>query len=152
MLGSPARALAFGFGLGLWPKGPGTLASLAAWAVFPLMQRHLDVHVLLGLVALASVAGVWACHRAGRDVGVEDHGGIVWDEIVAVWWVLLFVPGGWLSQAIAIGLFRLFDIFKPGPVGYAERHVRGGLGVMLDDLVAAFLVLVCFTLWTLTVA
>lgn len=149
VLGNPARALAFGFGIGLWPKGPGTLASLVAWALYPLLQRHLHVHALLALVALAGGLGVWACQRAGRDIGVEDHGGMVWDEMVAMWLVLIFVPGTWLAQAIGFGLFRLFDIFKPGPVAYVEQQVRGGLGVMLDDLVAAFLVLVCFTLWTL---
>lgn len=149
VLGSPARALAFGFGIGLWSRGPGTLASLVAWPLYVLLSRHLSTGVLIGALGLATLAGVWACQRTGRDLGVEDHGGMVWDEIVAMCWILTFVPATLLAQAIAFGLFRLFDITKPGPVGYVERRVRGGLGVMLDDLVAAFLVLVCFTLWTL---
>lgn len=149
VLSSPARALAFGLGIGLWPKGPGTLASLASVPLYWGLQRWLADIPLLLVIGVATVVGVWACHRAGRDIGVEDHGGIVWDEIVAMLWILAFVPDDWLAQAIAFGLFRLFDIFKPGPVGYAERRVSGGLGVMLDDLVAAFLVLVCFTVWTL---
>ncbi len=147
---SPARVLAFGFGVGLAPRGPGTAASLVAIPLFNVLAaRMTSLHLLL-LIACLFVVGVWACGRTGEDLGMEDHGGMVWDEIVAMLLLLVFVPASWISQAVAFGLFRLFDILKPGPVRYLESKVRGGLGVMVDDIVAAFLVLVCFALWKLT--
>ena len=92
------------------------------------------------------VAGVWICDKTARDMGVEDHGAIVWDEFTAFLIVLFFTPTSLLWQALAFLLFRLFDIFKPGPIRYVERRFRGGFGVMVDDLVAAFCALICLAL------
>jgi phosphatidylglycerophosphatase A len=101
----------------------------------------------LGIFLLASlVVGVIACERAGRALGVHDHGAIVWDEIVPFWLVLFLIPGGLLWQGAAFALFRLFDITKPWPASYFDREVKNGFGVMADDVVAAF-----FTLLTLAV-
>ncbi|MSQ60483.1 MAG: phosphatidylglycerophosphatase A [Betaproteobacteria bacterium] len=149
LLRSPARFIAFGFGLGLAPRAPGTLASLAAIPVYNVLAARMATVDLLLLAGLAFFAGVWACEQAGRDIGMEDHGGMVWDEMVAMLFTLSFLPGTFIAQGAAFVLFRYFDIAKPGPVGYAQLKIRGGLGVMADDLVAAFCVLLCFTLWKL---
>ena len=92
---------------------------------------------ILGFLVLAFVGGVVAVHKTGRDLGVIDHGSIVWDEIVPFWLVLLFCPAHWLWQTTAFGLFRFFDIVKPQPARYFDEQVKNGLGVMSDDLVAA---------------
>jgi phosphatidylglycerophosphatase A len=108
----------------------------------------------MGLViALSLPLGWWACTVAARHMGVADPGHIVWDEIVAIWIVLwLAMPMGFWGQLIAFGLFRYFDAAKPGPVAWADRLFkgfgwRGGLGIMLDDLVAAFCTLLVIALW-----
>ena len=89
------------------------------------------------LLASLFVAGVLAADRTGRALGVSDHGGIVWDEMVATWLVLLFTPTTLMWQAAAVALFRFFDIVKPPPVRWADRSFKGGFGVMFDDIVAA---------------
>jgi len=146
---SPARLLAFGFGIGLCRWGPGTLASLLTVPLYRWLSPHWSSQVLLVVLAAALLAGAWACGQAGRDIGVADHSGMVWDEVVAMGLILVFIPGDWMSQIMGFALFRLFDIWKPGPVRYVDQHMKGGLGVMLDDLVAALLVLLCFTAWKL---
>ena len=89
--------------------------------------------VLLGFLAVSLIGGMWAIHKTGVDLGVCDHGSIVWDEIVPFWLVLLFCPAAWLWQSAAFVLFRLFDIFKPQPARYFDQHVKNGFGVMADD-------------------
>ncbi|HIJ35022.1 MAG TPA: phosphatidylglycerophosphatase A, partial [Gammaproteobacteria bacterium] len=90
----------------------------------------------LALVVVSLVFGVWVCGKAGADLGVHDHGGIVWDEFVGLWITLIAVPAGWEWIVAGFLLFRLFDIWKPWPIGWADRQVSGGLGVMLDDVIA----------------
>lgn len=90
--------------------------------------------------------GIWACGVTGRALGVEDHGAIVWDEVVAFLPLAALASSSLLLQALAFGLFRLFDIWKPFPIRQFERNVRGGLGVMLDDLIAACYAYVAFIL------
>lgn len=135
LLSHPAHFLALGFGAGLMPKAPGTWGTLVA---LPIVWGTLQVsfNVSLAACVLAALAGPWICGRTGRDLGIADHGGIVWDEIVAMWGVLLVTPPNPVWWAAAFGLFRLFDIWKPFPVGWADRNVKGGLGVMLDDVLA----------------
>ncbi len=142
----PAHLLAFGFGAGLAPAAPGTIGTLLAWPLFLLLERRLDDYAFLLVVALLFFAGVWACGRTGRALGQHDHGGIVWDEAVAFLLVLFFTPDELPWQLAAFALFRLFDIVKPPPIGYFDRHVHGGLGVMLDDLLAALYTLLCLAL------
>lgn len=137
LLSHPAHFISLGFGAGLSPKAPGTVGTLLAWLLFPLLRTPLSDFVFLALLLTLFVAGILAAERTGRALGVSDHGGIVWDEMVATWLVLLLTPPTLIWQAIAVALFRFFDIVKPPPVGWADRSFKGGFGVMLDDLIAA---------------
>ncbi len=134
----PAHLIALGLGSGLAPKAPGTVGTVLGlplyWLVIALAP---DLANQLVLILAAFLIGIWACAKTGRALGVADHGGMVWDEIVAFALVLLFTPpgGGWM--ALAFALFRLFDILKPWPIGYFDRRLKNGLGVMFDDLLAA---------------
>lgn len=137
MLSHPAHLISLGFGSGLSPKAPGTAGSLLAWLLYPLIRTPLSEIAFLIMLGTFFLAGILAAERTGRTLGVSDHGAIVWDEMVAVWLVLLFTPATLLWQACAIALFRLFDITKPQPIRWADSRVKGGFGVMLDDLLAA---------------
>jgi len=132
----PAHFLALGFGTGLSPKAPGTLGTLAAFPLYWLLAP-LPTWAYWAAAAAACLAGVWICGRTGQALGEHDHGGIVWDEIAAFLLVLPWAPQTWWGFALAFGLFRLFDIWKPFPIGWLDARVPGGLGVMLDDLLAA---------------
>ena len=143
LLAHPAHLIACGFGSGLSPFAPGTVGTLFAWATYPLFRPWFGDTLLLALLAACFVAGVFAAQRTGADLGVVDHGAIVWDEIVPFWLVLFFCPAGLLWQLAAFLLFRLFDIVKPQPARYFDEQVKNGLGVMSDDLVAgAYTILV----------
>lgn len=137
LVSHPAHFIALGFGSGLSPRAPGTMGSLLAWLIYPLIKTPLPDVVFIAFLAAFFAAGVIVCDRAGRALGVSDHGAIVWDEMVAVWLVLLFTPASLVWQAIAVGLFRFFDILKPQPIRWADSHLKGGFGVMFDDLLAA---------------
>jgi phosphatidylglycerophosphatase A len=137
LLSHPAHFIALGFGAGLSPWAPGTAGTLLAWILYPLIRTPLSEFVFLALLASLFIAGVLAAERTGRTLGVPDHGGIVWDEMVATWLVLMFTPPTLAWQAAAVALFRFFDIVKPPPVRWADRTLKGGFGVMVDDLVAA---------------
>ena len=162
MLASPLHAMALGFGSGLSPKAPGTVGTLWAWLAYLLLQPRLGVAGWVALLAGGFVVGCWACAVTARRLGVEDPGCIVWDEVIAFWLVLwLVMPAGVLAQGIAFALFRYFDAAKPGPVAWADalfkpRHGPDralqigwtqGLGIMLDDLVAALCTLLVIALW-----
>jgi phosphatidylglycerophosphatase A len=121
---------------------------LWAWAVFAFIERVAPMAPWPLILTASALGGVWACTRCARDLGVADPGAIVWDEVLAFWLLLwLIAPAPGLTQALAFGLFRFFDAVKPGPVGWADRHFklrpgeaigwRQGLGIVLDDLVAA---------------
>lgn len=147
MLRHPAHFLAFGFGAGLVPVAPGTAGTLLAFPLFWLLQPRLAASEYLGLLAVMFFAGIWACGTTGRALGAADHGGMVWDEVVAFMLVLFFTPNSLYWQAFAFLLFRLFDILKPQPIRYYDRTFKNGFGVMLDDLVAAFYALLVLALW-----
>jgi len=136
LLAHPAHFLALGFGSGLARKAPGTWGTLAAFPLYIIMHA-LPVKEYWLLVALFVVAGVWICDKTGKALGVHDHGSIVWDEIAAFLLVLPFAPTAWWGYLLAFTLFRLFDIWKPFPIGWLDDRIEGGLGVMLDDLLAA---------------
>ena len=136
LLAHPAHLVACGFGSGLSPFAPGTVGTLFAWLTFPLLRAAFDDFQLLAVLAACFVGGVLAVHRTGADLGVVDHGSIVWDEIVPFWLALLLCPPGWLWQTAAFLLFRVFDIVKPQPARYFDERVKNGFGVMSDDLVA----------------
>lgn len=136
LLRSPEGWIAAGLGSGLFPLAPGTAGSLAALLPW-LALRHLPLTQYLLVLAVAFALGVWACERAGRRIGVADHGAFVWDEFLGQWIALLPVLAAPLPWALAgFALFRLFDIWKPWPICVADRRVQGGFGVMLDDVLA----------------
>jgi phosphatidylglycerophosphatase A len=149
----PAHLLAFAFGAGLSPLAPGTVGTLWAWAAYLVLQTWLSPEAI-GWVVLASIpVAWWASTVTARHLRVLDPGSIVIDEVAAFWLVLwLLMPAGLLAQLVAFVLFRYFDAAKPGPVGWADSLFHGfgwlgGLGIVLDDLVAAFCTLLVIALW-----
>ncbi len=134
-MGNPVHLLAFGFGSGLAPKAPGTFGTLVGIPVFLLLQPLPPIYYGI-LVAMAFLLGIGLCERTSRDLGVHDHGGIVWDEIVGYLVTMLWAPPGWVWMVIGFVLFRFFDILKPWPIRWFDRKVSGGFGIMLDDLIA----------------
>ena len=133
----PAYCIAFGGGAGLSPAAPGTVGTLLAFPLFHLVAPRVDAWTFLLIVVALFWVGVWACAVTGRTLGAADHGGMVWDEMVAFLLVLFFVPAGGYWQACAFLIFRLFDILKPPPIRYYDRMLKNGFGVMFDDLLAA---------------
>ncbi len=134
----PARIIAFGFGSGLIRPASGTWGTLAAWLLWVAAEPFMTSFWGTGLfIALAFVYGCWACDQVGRELNVSDHLGMVWDEIVAFWLVLWLSPPGWWPGLVAFVLFRLFDIVKPPPIKYCDARIKGGVGVMADDILAA---------------
>jgi phosphatidylglycerophosphatase A len=134
------RFVAFGFGAGYAPVAPGTFGTLVAVPVY-LLLREGGLAVYVGVTTAMFVAGVWLCGIAERDLGAQDTPGIVWDEIVGFLIAMLAVPTQWPWLVAGFVLFRLFDIVKPFPIRTLERRVGGGLGVMLDDVLAGLYVL-----------
>lgn len=142
-----SRLIALGFGSGLSPFAPGTVGTLWAWLAFAVFDRWLGPAAWAAVIVLGVIVGAWACERTGRDLGAPDHGAMVWDEIVAFWLVLLFVPAGFGAQLGAFVVFRFFDIVKPPPIRYFDARLKNGFGVMLDDLIAAVFTLLVLALW-----
>jgi len=136
VLAHPAHLLAFGFGTGLAPKAPGTWGTLVAFPIY-LALAFLGSTYYWGVVVLFLVAGIWICDKTGKALGIHDFGGIVWDEIAAFLMVLPFAPQNWWGYLVAFALFRVFDIWKPFPIAWFDRRIGGGLGVMLDAVLAA---------------
>ncbi len=136
LLSHPAHFCALGFGTGLAKKAPGTLGTLVGLPMFWLISG-LDVYSQFAIISALFLIGIYFCDKTGKALGVSDHGGIVWDEIVAIMLVLTVTPYQWQWWLTAFLLFRLFDIWKPAPIRQCDARVKGGLGVMLDDLLAA---------------
>ena len=135
LFGSPASFLALGAGAGLAPRAPGTFGTLAGVPLLLLLPA--DPRAQLLLVALLFAVGVWCCGRCARALGVHDHGAIVWDEIVGFLLVMVAIPLTPASVVLGVLAFRLFDVWKPWPIGTIDRRVHGGFGIMLDDVLAA---------------
>ena len=135
VLAGPANFLALGAGLGLAPKAPGTFGTLLGIPLLFLMPQSLPAY--LAVLVLLSVIGVWCCHQCAQALGVHDHPGIVWDEVVGYLITMIAVPRSALWVVVGFALFRLFDILKPWPISWIDRQVHGGLGIMLDDMLAA---------------
>lgn len=136
VLRDPRAFLAFGFGSGLAPKAPGTFGTLAAIPLWWLLAP-LPLWLYLLLTLLLFVVGVWLCEVVSHRLGVHDHPGIVWDEIVGLLLTMAFAPAEWHWLVVGFLLFRLFDITKPWPIGAVDRRVGGGFGIMVDDILAA---------------
>lgn len=137
MLAHPAHFIALGFGAGLAPIAPGTFGTLVAIPIAFLLWRYVPDAAFLATVVALLLVGVWAAHVTGRDLGVPDHGAIVWDEVVAFLLVLYFVGDDIVAIGVAFLLFRFFDIVKPPPIRQLDAAMKNGLGVMVDDLAAA---------------
>jgi len=158
LLAHPAHLIALGFGSGLSPVAPGTAGTLWAWLAFDALQPSMS-DTARGVVLLAAtLVGWWACTVTARHLAQADPSSVVWDEVVAFWFVLwLITPAGLMAQAVAFVLFRVFDAAKPGPVGWADQRFklrRGqsigwaqGFGILFDDFVAALCTLLVIAVW-----
>lgn len=144
-LKQPIQFLALGFGSGLAPKAPGTFGTLAAVPLF-LLLAMLTPQLYLIAVIVMSIMGVYICGKAANDVGVHDHPAIVWDEFVGYFITMFMVPVSWQSVLAGFMLFRLFDILKPWPISFIDKKVSGGLGIMLDDILAGIFSLIIMQL------
>ena len=154
MRAHPAHWLALAFGAGLSPVAPGTVGTLWAWLVWALLLAHLPPTAQALVIGLGVPLAWWASTVTARHLRTADPGAIVVDEVVAFWIVLwLVTPGSWTAQLAAFVLFRFFAAAKPGPIGWADRRFhgasgwKGGWGILLDDLVAAFCTLLVIAVW-----
>jgi phosphatidylglycerophosphatase A len=150
-----AHWIAFGGGSGLSPWAPGTVGTLWGWLSFIAIDGLFGPGVWWILLPLGLVLGIWACRVTAQALGVPDHGAIVWDEVLAIWLVLFMLPRpdepwgvvagqglvGWPLECLAVLVFRFFDILKPPPIGWIDRRLTGGWGIIADDLMAAVLTL-----------
>ncbi len=148
LLAHPAHFIALGLGTGMAPVAPGTVGTLLAYPIYHLMViSQAGTAAVIALIAVFFLIGVWACAVTGRAMGIADHSSMVWDEVVAMLLILLLIPpetGWWIA---AFFVFRFFDVVKPQPIRYFDRTLKGGFGVMFDDILAAF-----YTLLVLAVA
>lgn len=139
---NPIHFLAFGFGSGIAPKAPGT-AGTAVGVLLYLLFPQMPWFAYLALLVVSFLAGIWICGKTSEDLGVHDHGGIVWDEFVGYWITMFMAPAGWLWIVIGFLLFRLFDIVKPWPIKWIDQQIHGGIGIMLDDVIAGIMAALC---------
>jgi phosphatidylglycerophosphatase A len=130
--------VATAFGAGYAPFASGTVGSLVALPLVPWLARVRDASwpAAVGAFVALSLLAIWAAGRAEVVFGGKDHSRIVIDEVAGMAAGALFVPATWTAAAIVFVVFRLFDVLKPYPAGAIDRRVRGGLGVVGDDLVA----------------
>ena len=135
-----ANFIALGAGLGLAPKAPGTFGTLLGIPFLFLMPQNLIAYAVVLLLLFA--LGVWCCDVCAKNLGVHDHPGIVWDEVVGYLITMAAVPQTFLWVVAGFAVFRLFDILKPWPISWVDRNVHGGLGIMLDDVLAGVLAFV----------
>lgn len=146
-LRNPWHLLATGFGSGLSPVIPGTMGTLAA-VPFYLLLAELPFTVYLALVLIAAVLGITICQKTSDDMGVHDHGSIVWDEFVGFWITMAVAPVvSWQWLLAGFVLFRFFDMVKPWPISWLDKHVHGGFGIMVDDVLAGLMAMI--SLWGL---
>lgn len=145
LLRRPVALLGFGFGFGLAPKAPGTFGTLPALPIaylFTLLGFGTTGQLLMA--ATAFVVGTYICYYTENALGIQDYGGIVWDEIAAMLLILAVVPLSPASWLVAFALFRLFDAIKPWPIKWFDTRIHGGFGIMLDDFIAALFVLAIY--------
>ncbi|MRX28675.1 phosphatidylglycerophosphatase A [Kangiella sp. HZ709] len=145
ILTDPIHFLAFGFGSGLLPKAPGTWGTLIAIPIWLLLSQ-LSLEYYLLATALLSVLGIWICGASSEKLGVHDHGGIVWDEICGFLVAMIAIPVTWYWLLLGFILFRFFDIMKPWPIKILDKKVKGGFGIMIDDIIAGALAAVILQL------
>lgn len=141
-LRNPVHFLALGFGSGLAAKAPGTFGTLAAIPLYLLMM-NLSFPLYVMCVAIGAIVGIYICDKAAKDMQVHDHGAIVWDEVIGLLITMIAAPAGLLWLGVGFVLFRFFDIIKPWPISWLDKHVHGGFGIMIDDVLAGILALFC---------
>ncbi len=152
MLAHPWHLVSLGFGAGLSRLAPGTAGTLFAWASYEVLNRYISVLDWGILIIGGFLAGIGITAFTAKRLRVEDPSCIVWDEIVAFWLVLLMItPIDFVGKLWAFAIFRFFDMVKPPPIRYFERRFKGGFGIMVDDLVAAFFTLLVIALWRMSV-
>lgn len=151
VLTNPIHFVAFGFGSGLAPKAPGTVGTLVAIPLYLLLQET-SIWLYGLLVFGAFIFGIWLCGESARLLGEHDHGGIVWDEFVGFWITLFMAPTGWIWILAGFVLFRLFDVLKPWPIKQVDKQVQGGLGIMLDDVLAGIMAALCIQALSVLIA
>jgi phosphatidylglycerophosphatase A len=133
---NPIYFIAFGFGSGLMSIAPGTWGTLAAIPLYLLlMNSHWAVYIVCTI--LAFLLGVWVSDKVSSELGVHDYKGIVWDEVVGYLLTMFLAPKGYVWMLIGFILFRIFDIWKPQPIRMIDKQIKGGIGIMLDDVLAA---------------
>jgi phosphatidylglycerophosphatase A len=140
-LTNPVHLLAFGFGSGLIPKAPGTAGSL--FAILPwlwLSQQTLTLYIIV--LSATIILGIYLCDKTSKDMGIHDHSGIVWDEFCGLWLTMIAIPSTWQWILSGLLLCRFFDIVKPWPISWLDKNVSGGLGIMIDDLLAGAFALI----------
>ena len=142
ILANPIHLVAFGFGAGLSPKAPGSVGTIVAVLIY-LVLPSMPPIIYAGLVLLSFFFGIWICGKTAEDLGVHDHGGIVWDEFVGYWITMFMAPSGLFWVLLGFVFFRLLDIFKPWPIKWADKELAGGLGIMLDDVLAGIMGALC---------
>lgn len=133
---NPIQFIATGFGSGALPYAPGTWGTVMGVPLY-LLLHEFSLLTYVVITVLGFVAGIYICGKADKDFGTKDNPGIVWDEIIGYWITMLAVPFSWTAVILGFILFRIFDITKPPPIAWADKQVSGGLGVMLDDVIAA---------------
>ncbi|MGR6503232.1 phosphatidylglycerophosphatase A family protein [Shewanella sp. Koi 1] len=140
-LKNPIHFLALGFGSGLAAKAPGTFGTLAAVPLY-LLLAQLPLSWYLAVTLVCVLAGIYICDKAAKDMGVHDHGAIVWDEVAGLLITMIAAPAGVLWLVVGFVLFRLFDIIKPWPIRWLDAKVEGGFGIMIDDVLAGIFALI----------
>jgi phosphatidylglycerophosphatase A len=133
---NPVHFLALGLGSGLAAKMPGTFGTLAALPFVVLLSHFTSFSVYLAVTILVSLVGIWICGKTAQDMGVHDDSSIVWDEVAGMLITMIAVPLSWQTLLAGFVLFRFFDILKPWPISYLDKHVHGGFGIMIDDVLA----------------
>lgn len=142
-LSDPIHFLALGFGSGLAPKAPGTFGTLAALPLVYLISVSAPLWLYVVLALLGTLVGIWICGKTAEDMGVHDDSSIVWDEVIGMLITMFAVPLSGINLLLGFLFFRLFDIVKPWPISYLDKNLHGGLGIMLDDVVAGLAALGC---------
>lgn len=133
---NPIHFLALGFGSGLAKKMPGTFGTLAALPLVWLCASYLNFTSYLIVTLIVCLAGIWICGKTAEDMQVHDDSSIVWDEFAGMFITMIAVPISWQTLLAGFILFRLFDIAKPWPISVLDKKLHGGLGIMLDDILA----------------
>lgn len=131
----PVHFLSLGMGSGLSPHAPGTAGTLLAVLLY-IPLSYLSLWAYITVIIAGFILGIYLCQKTSDALGVEDHPAIVWDEFIGYWFTMLLAPAGWIWILFGFILFRLFDIWKPWPIRVVDHKLKGGFGIMLDDLLA----------------